>query len=815
MGFTSRVGWSLALAGVVATIACSSRAPSGPELTGRTSSAVFTNGGFETGTAAQPPPAPWSVQTFINPGITAQTPQTLAGLNLAAGGVARTTILNSLLGPGTQPDAHLGLTASLRWPRYGNQCAIVNDSGNNQDVNTLTQSMTVAAGDVDPADGLVHFRFTYAPVLQNPAHTAVEQPYYFVQVTDTTTGAILFTDFNLSADTTLAWSKVNAGTGNEIDYTDWQLVDVVGTGVAVGDTVTAEFIAAGCSLGGHYGQLYVDGVGTVIPGISIEGTAPAQVNPGADLTYTLIYRNGAATGETGVTATFTLPPGTTFVSDTLPAGVTCTTPAVGAGGSVVCTIGALGAGASGTFSITVAVGAAATGTIVESSYDISSTQELPLYGPPIVTQIGCTLDAQCPGGDWCDVSGNACMPKLANGQPVPTDSGHTNPTLNGTCTVAAGALVCVSAVCDTKDNDCGYANGDGPCTASTGATVCRSGACSSNGKCEPSGGCNVDADCTGGNWCDETTNVCTPPVANGGAVPTDAAHTNPTLDGTCTAAAGTLTCVSKVCDTKDNKCGYANGDGTCTVATGGTVCRSGTCSSSGVCEAPGSCNVDADCTGGNWCDESTHTCTPPVANGGAVPTDGAHTNPTLNGTCTPAAGALTCVSKVCDTKDNDCGYANGDGPCTAATGATVCRSKTCSSNGECMPAGGCNVDADCTTSSAPHCNTGSHTCVAGATDGGVAEAGGGDAAAGTDAGGHDAGGVDASSGLDATASPDGAAAPEGGAGANADVDGTGYAAGGGISCAAAPGSPDRGDALFWLGSLGLVLAVRRRRPAAT
>ena len=36
------------------------------------------------------------------------------------------------------------------------------------------------------------------------------------------------------------------------------------------------------------------------------------------------------------------------------------------------------------------------------------------------------------------------------------------------------------------------------------------------------------------------------------------------------------------------------------------------------------------------------------------------------GTCTPAAGALTCVSKVCDTKDNECGYANGDGPCTAS-----------------------------------------------------------------------------------------------------------------------------------------------------
>src|SRR6185312_11801954 len=108
--------------------------------------------------------------------------------------------------------------------------------------------------------------------------------------------------------------------------------------------------------------------------------------------------------------------------------------------------------------------------------------------------------------------------------------GH-NPTLDGTCTVSAGLLVCASGVCDTTDNDCGYADGDGPCVS---GTVCRSGACSSNGTCEPAGGCNVDADCTAGDWCNESTHACTPTEANGIAMPNDPSHSNPTLDGNCT-----------------------------------------------------------------------------------------------------------------------------------------------------------------------------------------------------------------------------------------------------------------------------------------
>ena len=786
---------ALCVAAVLSSFACNLAAPPGDSSegnTGQTASALWANGTFETGPAGSPPPS-WTIATFLDPGVTVQTPQTRAGLNLGAGGTALTNILRSAAGPETMTDPNLGAAASLRWPKFGNQCVLVNNGGKNKNVNDLSQQMTVAAGDVDPTDNLVHVRFVAAPVLENPSHAAAEQPYYFVQLTNDTTGAILYTDFNLSAQAGVPW-KISNG----FYYTDWQLVDIApgAAKLKVGDKVTLEVIGSGCSLGGHFGQIYVDGVGTTLAALYTSGTAPAQANAGTNLPYTINYKNGSATAAAGVAVDFNLPPNTTFVSLTAP-GLVCTTPAVGAAGLVHCTIGALAAGASGSFQITVAINAAATGTLVAGNYSISGTLITPLLGSKIKTTIGCTADTDCATGTWCNEALSKCTPTLANGVAIPTDAPHTNPTLDGTCTAPAATLVCTSAVCDTADKacgfgngtgpcsaanaavvcrsaicdvdaKCGYANGDGPCTAANaaalcrslvcdpdlkcgfavndgpctvanGPTVCRTGACSVNGKCEPAGGCNVDGDCTGGNWCKEATHVCTPKLANGTAVPTDAPHTNPTLNGTCTAPAATLVCSSLVCDTVDNACGFSNGkgpcnagnagvvcrsgacdpdtkcgfavgDGPCTVANGPVVCRSGACSVNGTCEPAGGCNTDGDCTGGAWCTEATHVCTPKLSNGTALPTDAPHTNPTLNGTCTAPAATLVCSSLVCDAADSKCGYADGDGPCTALNGATVCRSMSCSKNGLCAPAGGCNVDGDCAGGN--WCKQSTHQCSA-------------------------------------------------------------------------------------------------------
>ncbi len=322
------------------------------------------------------------------------------------------------------------------------------------------------------------------------------------------------------------------------------------------------------------------------------------------------------------------------------------------------------------------------------------------------TASGCSSDAHCQLGNYCDNVAATCAGKLENGKPIPSVAGHV-PVLAGKCTPDSAAATCQSGVCDVKDDLCGYANDGGPCTNANGPLVCRSKTCSVDGTCMPAAGCNADGDCAAG-FCDIGAHTCTAKVANGGAMPKDAGHVKPTLDGTCNAAAAALVCQSGVCDPKDDHCGLALGDGPCTQQNALLVCRSGACSVGGTCLAKGTCNVDGDCAAGSWCSISTNTCKPTIANGSPLPSDPAHAKPALDGTCTPEAAALVCASGACDPKDALCGLAAGDGPCTQANGSVVCRTGACSVKGVCLPLGGCNFDSDCGAND--YCDTSVSLC---------------------------------------------------------------------------------------------------------
>jgi hypothetical protein len=130
------------------------------------------------------------------------------------------------------------------------------------------------------------------------------------------------------------------------------------------------------------------------------------------------------------------------------------------------------------------------------------------------TTAGCTADNQCTLAQFCNTQTGTCVGTLPSGTMIPTISGHT-PVLDGVCATGVGPSVCDAGVCDMSNDECGYANGDGPCTPATGFTICQSGACSLNGTCEPSGGCYVDGDCTGGKTCDTTTDTCVAPLDAG------------------------------------------------------------------------------------------------------------------------------------------------------------------------------------------------------------------------------------------------------------------------------------------------------------
>jgi uncharacterized repeat protein (TIGR01451 family) len=115
---------------------------------------------------------------------------------------------------------------------------------------------------------------------------------------------------------------------------------------------------------------------TVTTGISsdlaLTKSAPAVTFPGSPFTYTLHYSASGPSQASAVTSNDALPATTTFASITAP-GFSCTTPAVGAGGTVTCTAVALAAGASGNITIGVKTAAAAPpSTVITNTATISS-----------------------------------------------------------------------------------------------------------------------------------------------------------------------------------------------------------------------------------------------------------------------------------------------------------------------------------------------------------------------------------------------------------------------------------------------------------
>ncbi|MFO0662353.1 MAG: MYXO-CTERM sorting domain-containing protein [Polyangiaceae bacterium] len=111
------------------------------------------------------------------------------------------------------------------------------------------------------------------------------------------------------------------------------------------------------------------------------------------------------------------------------------------------------------------------GICVECTADANCNGATPACKPSTKKCVACVTDAHCPANAWCNSGDNACKPDVANGQPIPTDAGHT-PPLNGTCTAPIGLAVCQSGVCDT-DNACGKKLG----SACTATPECRTGSC--------------------------------------------------------------------------------------------------------------------------------------------------------------------------------------------------------------------------------------------------------------------------------------------------------------------------------------------------
>ncbi len=95
---------------------------------------------------------------------------------------------------------------------------------------------------------------------------------------------------------------------------------------------------------------------------------------GINFNYTITVTNAGPSTAASVSLSDTLPAGTTFVSLSSPGGWSCTTPAVGAGGTITCTNASLAVG-SAVFTLTVAIAPSTTGTISNTATVSAATAD--------------------------------------------------------------------------------------------------------------------------------------------------------------------------------------------------------------------------------------------------------------------------------------------------------------------------------------------------------------------------------------------------------------------------------------------------------
>ena len=163
----------------------------------------------------------------------------------------------------------------------------------------------------------------------------------------------------------------------------------VGVGVAPGTVLTNTATADGPFIDPNSGNDAGTATTTVGAGSADLSIAkvdtPDPVNTGANLTYTITATNAGPSDATTAAVSDTLPAGTTFVSLSAPAGWTCTTPAVGSGGTVSCSIPSFTVG-SAVFTLTVQVApTVAGGTVLANTASITSATADPNPGSESAT----------------------------------------------------------------------------------------------------------------------------------------------------------------------------------------------------------------------------------------------------------------------------------------------------------------------------------------------------------------------------------------------------------------------------------------------
>jgi len=215
------------------------------------------------------------------------------------------------------------------------------------------------------------------------------------------------------------------------------------------------------------------------PDLSVsDAAAPNPVDALSNITYTQTVTNNGATAAVGATLSQTTPPNTTFQSITVPAGWTCgTQPAVGGTGAITCTAnGTFAAGTSATFTLVVAItAAAAPGSTIPNSVTVSETGT-----DPNLANNTANASVQVSSADL-SMTQVASVSAVAPGGLIT----YTETVTNKGPTAANGAVLYQQTPPNTTFQSvtppAGWTCGTQPIAGGTGQIICTDGAALANG----------------------------------------------------------------------------------------------------------------------------------------------------------------------------------------------------------------------------------------------------------------------------------------------------------------------------------------------
>jgi uncharacterized repeat protein (TIGR01451 family) len=195
---------------------------------------------------------------------------------------------------------------------------------------------------------------------------------------------VAFTD-NLPANLTTTGPVTNTCQGTVT--TTLTSVGLSGGTIAPSSSCTVS-VSVTSSVAGHYtnttGPVSSTNGGTGLPSntatldvggadLALLKSGPTSVVPGQNATYTINVTNNGPGSAVNPVVTDALPAGTTFASETHPAGWTCTDPAGGTNGTVSCTISSLASGGTASFTVTLHLNVLTpNGTAIPESASVTS-----------------------------------------------------------------------------------------------------------------------------------------------------------------------------------------------------------------------------------------------------------------------------------------------------------------------------------------------------------------------------------------------------------------------------------------------------------